>query len=53
MYLNGCVVDYVETLEAAGFKFENPKYQEHLRLRIVDSAPKRRASSSPAGTARE
>jgi len=24
MYLDGCVVDYVETLEAAGFKFENP-----------------------------
>jgi iron-sulfur cluster assembly accessory protein len=24
MYLGGCVVDYVETLEAAGFKFENP-----------------------------
>ena len=24
MYLNGCVVDYMETLEAAGFKFENP-----------------------------
>ena len=24
MYLNGCVVDYIETLEAAGFKFENP-----------------------------
>ncbi len=23
MYLNGCTVDYVETLEAAGFKFEN------------------------------
>jgi iron-sulfur cluster assembly accessory protein len=23
MYLNSCVVDYVETLEAAGFKFEN------------------------------
>ena len=23
MYLNGCVVDYLETLEAAGFKFEN------------------------------
>ena len=34
MYLNGCVVDYVETLEAAGFKFENPEHQEHLRLRI-------------------
>ena len=25
MYLNGCVVDYVETLEAAGFKFDNPQ----------------------------
>ena len=25
MYLQGCVVDYVETLEAAGFKFENPQ----------------------------
>src|SRR5580692_654007 len=25
MYLSGCVVDYVETLEAAGFKFENPQ----------------------------
>jgi iron-sulfur cluster assembly accessory protein len=24
MYLSGCSVDYVETLEAAGFKFENP-----------------------------
>src|SRR5438105_14958770 len=24
MYLNGCVVDYVETREAAGFKFVNP-----------------------------
>jgi len=24
MYLKGCTVDYVETLEAAGFKFENP-----------------------------
>src|ERR1700743_1303864 len=24
MYLNGCVVDYVETLEAAGFKFDTP-----------------------------
>jgi iron-sulfur cluster assembly accessory protein len=24
MYLNGCVVDYVETVEAAGFKFDNP-----------------------------
>ena len=24
MYLNSCVVDYVETLEAAWFKFENP-----------------------------
>ena len=25
MYLNGCTVDYMETLEAAGFKFENPQ----------------------------
>jgi len=24
MYLNGCTVDFVETLEASGFKFENP-----------------------------
>ena len=24
MYLKGAVVDYVETLEGAGFKFENP-----------------------------
>lgn len=24
MYLKGCTVDYVETLEAAGFKFDNP-----------------------------
>jgi iron-sulfur cluster assembly accessory protein len=23
MYLSNCIVDYVETLEAAGFKFEN------------------------------
>ena len=25
MYLQGCTVDYVETLEAAGFKFDNPQ----------------------------
>lgn len=24
MYLDGCTVDYVETLEASGFKFDNP-----------------------------
>ncbi len=24
MYLNGCMVDYVESVEGAGFKFENP-----------------------------
>ena len=24
MYLDGCEVDYVETLEASGFKFNNP-----------------------------
>jgi iron-sulfur cluster assembly accessory protein len=25
MYLNGCTVDYIETLEGAGFKFDNPQ----------------------------
>jgi iron-sulfur cluster assembly accessory protein len=25
MYLNGATVDYVETVEAAGFKFDNPQ----------------------------
>ena len=25
MYLQGCTVDYVESLEAAGFKFDNPQ----------------------------
>jgi iron-sulfur cluster assembly accessory protein len=24
MYLDGCIVDYLETIEGAGFKFENP-----------------------------
>ncbi|MEO6828547.1 MAG: iron-sulfur cluster assembly accessory protein [Acidobacteriaceae bacterium] len=24
MYLQGCTVDYLETLDASGFKFENP-----------------------------
>src|SRR2546430_16248138 len=24
MYLDGCIVDHVEALEGAGFKFENP-----------------------------
>ena len=24
MYLDGCTVDYIETLEASGFKFNNP-----------------------------
>lgn len=24
MYLQGCTVDYLETLEASGFKFDNP-----------------------------
>jgi iron-sulfur cluster assembly accessory protein len=24
MYLTGCQVDYIETLEGAGFKFDNP-----------------------------
>jgi len=25
MYLNGCIVDYVETLEAAGFNVDIPR----------------------------
>ena len=25
MYLKGCTVDYVDSLEAAGFKFDNPQ----------------------------
>src|SRR5919108_6078381 len=24
MYLNGCSIDYIESLEGAGFKFDNP-----------------------------
>jgi iron-sulfur cluster assembly accessory protein len=24
MYLGGCTVDYIESLEGAGFKFDNP-----------------------------
>ena len=24
MYLDGCTIDFVETLEASGFKFDNP-----------------------------
>ena len=36
MYLNGCVVDYVETLEGRGLQVRtNPDREEHLRLRIV------------------
>ena len=31
MYLNGCRVDYVETLEGAGFKFENPNVKSTCR----------------------
>ena len=55
MYLNGCVVDYVETLEGAGFKFENPEREEHLRLRIVVQRVRRFAGCRLAcgGFARE
>ena len=28
MYLDGCTVDYVETLESAGFKFDNPNVKQ-------------------------
>ena len=33
MYLNGCVVDYVETLER-GLQIREPEREEHLRLRL-------------------
>src|SRR4030081_3725932 len=38
MYLNGCVVDYVETLEAAGFKFENPNVKSSCGCSFSSSA---------------
>src|SRR5258708_37873586 len=31
MYLNGCVVDYVEALEGAGFKLANPHVKSTCR----------------------
>jgi len=37
MYLNGCIVDYVETLEAAASSSRTPG-QEHLRMRFFRSA---------------
>ena len=33
MYLEGVEIDYIETVEGAGFKFNNPEREEHLRLR--------------------
>ncbi|HXM21409.1 MAG TPA: hypothetical protein VN948_09115 [Terriglobales bacterium] len=32
--LNNCIVDYVDTLEGASFKFENPNVKKYLRLRF-------------------
>ncbi len=43
MYLNGCTVDYVESLEAAGFKFDNPQVEVDLpRMRFVVPGGRRR-----------
>ena len=47
MYLNGCVVDYVETLEAAGFKFENPNVKSTCGCGSSFSAVYSRARSCP------
>ena len=33
MYMDGAEVDYVEGLHGAGFKFNNPNVDRHLRLR--------------------
>ena len=62
MYLNGCIVDFVETLEASGFKFENPNVKSTCgcgssfivylsplpkrNLRLTPSSPRRSISSS-------
>ena len=46
MYLKGVTVDYVETLEGAGFKFENPNVKSTCGLRLV----LQRLSSLPAAT---
>ena len=37
MYLNSCTVDYVETLEGAGFKFDNPNVYSSNHKRILMS----------------
>src|SRR5213595_67009 len=39
MYLNGCIVDYVETREGAGFKFEDPQPQVLLTLGFSNLKP--------------
>ena len=38
LYLDGAEVDYVETLEGSGFKFNNPQREVDLRLRQLFSA---------------
>ena len=35
MYLNGCIVDYVETPRRRRLQVREPEREEHLRLRIV------------------
>ena len=47
MYLNGCIVDYVETLEAAGFKFENPQVKSPAAA-VPRSASNRFSASASA-----
>ena len=35
MYLNGCIVDYLETIEGRRLQIRESQCEEHLRLRIV------------------
>ena len=63
MYLDGVQIDYIETLEGAGFKFNNPNVKSTCELRqlfhrLTGAAPKRPpfrpqtfVVSSPAGSA--
>ena len=57
MYLNGCIVDYVETLEGAGFKFENPNVKSTCgcgsSFSVEVGRPHRLTASRSAGTSAE
>src|ERR1700739_1189556 len=46
MYLQGCNIDYVETLEGAGFKFENPNVKSTCGCGSSLSAEQRSTEAS-------